>query len=614
MRDLLSRLLAWEDAHVGFDAAVGGLTPPLRGVAPPGLPHSPWQLLEHLRRAQHDILDFCLNADYRELTWPDDYWPAAPEPPSERAWNESVEAFRADRTALQRLALDPTVDLTPGSRMARADVRSRDRARRRSHGLSRRAVDPGRRALAPGARADLTHSNLERNGTVSRSGPDLHGQTELFEAPNETAGDLGFVSTLEIVGAEFVVRGLILQDVVRGGQDGGGDGEDRLLGSAPTLETKKLRAEVRVAGAGRHPRDLDERGFEPRVAGSGPRGEPLAGTFLLAGTEAGPRDQVASGGKPAHVEADFRHDDARDRASNRGNRHQSVDGGLKGREGLTQARLHLAHRGVERIDLRQMQAQEESVMRRHPALQCRDDGGTGRFQSPLTEVGEPFGILFAANDRLDHRASAHPHHVADDAGQLQVGILEHLLDAQRVLGDFADQLLPRARQIAEFVDRRGRHKAAANQPVGQQVGNPHGIVHVGLATRHAADVQRVRQDELELPVQHVPDRLPVDAGRLHRDMRAPVRREPVRQRQQIAGRRAERAHLLLDRRPGRDACAGDDGLLMHVESGTARIQDLHRDLLGGVSEEPASSKSRRRALRSATGGNSLGCSRGSGSD
>ena len=111
MRDLLSRLLAWEDAHVGFDAAVGGLMPPLRGVAPPGLPHSPWQLLEHLRRAQHDILDFCLNADYRELTWPDDYWPAAPEPPSERAWDESVEAFRADRTALQRLALDPTVDL-----------------------------------------------------------------------------------------------------------------------------------------------------------------------------------------------------------------------------------------------------------------------------------------------------------------------------------------------------------------------------------------------------------------------------------------------------------------------------------------------------------------------
>ena len=102
------------------------------------------------------------------------------------------------------------------------------------------------------------------------------------------SGELGVVSTLEVVGAKFVVRDLILQDVVCGGQDGRGDGEDRLLGSSPTLETKELRAQVRVAGAGGDPRDLDERGFEPRVAGSGPSGEPLAGTFLLAGAEAGP--------------------------------------------------------------------------------------------------------------------------------------------------------------------------------------------------------------------------------------------------------------------------------------------------------------------------------------
>src|SRR2546430_2039127 len=83
-----------------------------------------------------------------------------------------------------------------------------------------------------------------------RSSPDVHGQTEVFETPNEASGDLGFVSTLEVVGTEFVVRDAVFQKVVCRRQDGGGHGEDRLLGSSPTLETKKLRAEVRVPRAG----------------------------------------------------------------------------------------------------------------------------------------------------------------------------------------------------------------------------------------------------------------------------------------------------------------------------------------------------------------------------
>ena len=112
IRQHVGRLLAWEDAHVGFDAAVDGVPGALRGVKPPGLPYTPWQLLEHLRRTQHDILEFCRNSGYRELNWPDDYWPGAPAPPSPAAWDDSVAAFRQDRTALQQLATDPDVDLT----------------------------------------------------------------------------------------------------------------------------------------------------------------------------------------------------------------------------------------------------------------------------------------------------------------------------------------------------------------------------------------------------------------------------------------------------------------------------------------------------------------------
>jgi hypothetical protein len=112
VRELLSKLLAWEDAHAGFDAAVTGIAPEMRSKQPPGLPYSPWQLVEHLRLAQHDILDFCRNPNYRELNWPADYWPRSPAPPSTKAWDESVEAFRRDRQALQQLAADASVDLT----------------------------------------------------------------------------------------------------------------------------------------------------------------------------------------------------------------------------------------------------------------------------------------------------------------------------------------------------------------------------------------------------------------------------------------------------------------------------------------------------------------------
>jgi hypothetical protein len=112
IRDHVARLLDWEDAHAGFDSAVAGLAEPQRGRTPEGLPYSPWQLVEHLRITQHDILDFCVNPDYRELAWPADYWPPSPAPPSPEAWDESVRRFREDRAALQRLARDPGVDLT----------------------------------------------------------------------------------------------------------------------------------------------------------------------------------------------------------------------------------------------------------------------------------------------------------------------------------------------------------------------------------------------------------------------------------------------------------------------------------------------------------------------
>jgi uncharacterized damage-inducible protein DinB len=111
LRTHLLRLLDWQDAHTSFDAAVEGIPPERQGARPPGLPYSPWELLEHLRIAQRDILDFCRDPAYSEPKWPDDYWPSSPEPPAEDAWEASVAAFRADREALKRLTADSGRDL-----------------------------------------------------------------------------------------------------------------------------------------------------------------------------------------------------------------------------------------------------------------------------------------------------------------------------------------------------------------------------------------------------------------------------------------------------------------------------------------------------------------------
>lgn len=112
LRAHLVKLLDWPDAHVDFDAAVKGIPPRLRGAVPSGWEHSAWQLVEHIRIAQADILEFCRSAKYREKKWPDDYWPAARAPRNAAAWSRSLTAMRRDRKAFQRLAADKTIDLT----------------------------------------------------------------------------------------------------------------------------------------------------------------------------------------------------------------------------------------------------------------------------------------------------------------------------------------------------------------------------------------------------------------------------------------------------------------------------------------------------------------------
>jgi uncharacterized damage-inducible protein DinB len=110
LRDHLQKLLDWQDAHVSFESAVEGIAPALRGTVPKGLPYSLWQLVEHLRRTQRDILEFCRNPAYEEPAM-EEYWPPSAAPPSAAAWDESLAGFRADLADLKRLSANTAVDL-----------------------------------------------------------------------------------------------------------------------------------------------------------------------------------------------------------------------------------------------------------------------------------------------------------------------------------------------------------------------------------------------------------------------------------------------------------------------------------------------------------------------
>jgi len=111
LRQHVVNLLSGGNAHATFDDAVKNLPPELRGKKPKGAEYSAWQLLEHLRIAQWDILEFSRDPKHQSPEWPSGYWPAQPAPPDEKAWDKSVRAFRSDLKELCDMVADEAVDL-----------------------------------------------------------------------------------------------------------------------------------------------------------------------------------------------------------------------------------------------------------------------------------------------------------------------------------------------------------------------------------------------------------------------------------------------------------------------------------------------------------------------
>ena len=111
LRKQLATALGGRESHIDFDSAVKDFPRHLRGAKPPGAPHSAWQLLEHMRIAQHDILEFSRDPNHRSPDWPEGYWPKADAPPDDQAWDAAIKAFRHDYTELEKLVSDARQDL-----------------------------------------------------------------------------------------------------------------------------------------------------------------------------------------------------------------------------------------------------------------------------------------------------------------------------------------------------------------------------------------------------------------------------------------------------------------------------------------------------------------------
>ncbi|MCG6957705.1 MAG: DinB family protein [Gemmatimonadetes bacterium] len=111
LREFLANMLDWQQAHASFDSAIADLPASLRGERPEGLPYSVWELVEHIRIAQNDILEFARDPGYKEdKKWPDDYWPETPAPQSAEAWETSINRYHGDVEAFKKLIHDPAFD------------------------------------------------------------------------------------------------------------------------------------------------------------------------------------------------------------------------------------------------------------------------------------------------------------------------------------------------------------------------------------------------------------------------------------------------------------------------------------------------------------------------
>ncbi len=273
----------------------------------------------------------------------------------------------------------------------------------------------------------------------------------------QAADGLGLVLAVEVLAAEVVVLDAIAQHVEGGGEHRGGHGEDGFLGAAARLDAQELGAQVAVLDAHGSPGGGDQGRFDPGAALAHAGGATLAGALVAARTQPGPGHEMAGAGEARHVHADLRHHDAGRQVRDPGHRRQQAGALLDRRQRFSHGRVQLAQRALQGIDHLQVQPQHRAVVFGDASAQRLAQLGGLVARRAQRQRGQARGVGFAGHDGIEHRAPALAQHVRQHAAELEVGVLQHLLDAQRVLGDLPHQLLAGAGEVAQLLDGLRRH-------------------------------------------------------------------------------------------------------------------------------------------------------------
>ena len=196
----------------------------------------------------------------------------------------------------------------------------------------------------------------------SRHRLQFDGKTEIGETLDEAMGLRLGAAAREVIGAEIFIQRAVLEHVVSGGEDRGGDGADRLLGAAPSAQPHELRPQVGCLGASGCPCALDQHILEPGGSLAQAGRPPLVGTFVIARAQAGPRPQVPGRGEPLHVGADLGQDDLGAQFADPRDRAQLLDRVTKAGERGIGLPVDVGDAGIKGVDLLQMQPEQETML------------------------------------------------------------------------------------------------------------------------------------------------------------------------------------------------------------------------------------------------------------
>jgi len=404
---------------------------------------------------------------------------------------------------------------------------------------------------------------------------------EVLEALDEALGDAEGVSAVEVFCGEIVVGLVADEDEVGGAQHGGGDGDDGLHGPATSLETEKLGSEIRILDSYRSPSRLYESGFEPAIAGPDACGTMLAGALVVSWTQARPGEQVARGGEPRHVGTDFGEENASGGLAYSWDADEQFELSTKGREDDLHVRFDFAHGRLERIDLSEVKLQEKAVMAGSSAPQGFDQLFATGFEASFGEIDQSFGVRLSSDQASQDGPATQADDIRHYPGDLDVGVFEGLLNPLSVLDDLSSQLLPSTGQVPHLLDGSCGDEATADQPMGQKVRDPHGVVHIGFSAGHVTDVGGDGEDQFEGTLENMPNRLPVNARGLHSCMGTALGLQPVHEGKKVTRGGSERPYLL-----GHPATLGNpnaryDRVFVNVQTCAPRNKNLHGSHLCG---------------------------------